>query len=926
MSDDLLNEFLVETNESLTRLDQEFIVLEQNPEDEQVVGSIFRVMHTIKGTAGFLGFERLQKVAHAAENVMDEVRGKKITVTPEVVSLILESVDAIKALVEAIEQTGSEPEVDYSELNKRVNDFAKGGKVAAKAAAAAAVNKTPDLDEPIDFDPIPAEYADAAAAAPAVNKTPDLDEPIDFDPIPAEYADAAPVAVTQEQIKKAVDVGIKAAESADKKAVVNKSAPQQGVRVGLDVLENLMQLTGELVLTRNQLLQLKRVQAKDSGNDFRDTVQRLNLITSELQEGVLKTRMQDIGSVWAKFPRVVRDLSKELGKKAELKMIGEETDIDRQMIEALRDPLTHMIRNAVDHGIEMPADRVKAGKSETGVITLSAYHEGGHIIIKITDDGKGLALDRIKKKAVENGLTNEKELASMSDRQIFQFVFKPGFSTAEKVTSVSGRGVGMDVVLTNIEKIGGTAEINSVVGKGSEFLIKLPLTLAIMPVLNIECVGEMYAIPQIRVSEIVRADTPKQKKSNFKRDETKIHRIEEINGKPVLRLRGKIISLVSMAEVLQLRPERDANKENFIVICDIGSSIFGIMVDKVYHTEEIVVKPKSPLIKKLDVYSGSTILGDGSVIMIIDPNGILKQSGISIITETQTNTGNKQVFDAEEINFLMFKTNDNTPKAIPLELVSRLEEIDYGKVEISGGNKVIQYRGGLMKLISIDDGQDIPLSGMYDTIVFADRGHILGIVVSKVIDIVRQKMEIKSPSMKEGVIGSTIMQDVTTEIVDVSYFLSKNFKDWLGHTESNKVEGEFAYVENKKHVLLVDDSSFFRKFMRPLILAAGYRVSTAQDGREGLELLTEHGDEIDLVISDIDMPVMNGVEFVKAAKANPKLANIPFIALTSHEEDDFDEDVREMGFETLVTKSNRNKVVESIKNILKEKKIEVANG
>jgi two-component system chemotaxis sensor kinase CheA len=376
--------------------------------------------------------------------------------------------------------------------------------------------------------------------------------------------------------------------------------------------------------------------------------------------------------------------------------------------------------------------------------------------------------------------------------------------------------------------------------------------------------------------------------------------------------------------VLGLRAERDASKENFIVICDVGSSIFGIMVDKVFHTEEIVVKPKSPLIKELEVYSGSTILGDGSVIMILDPSGILKRSGINIIAEDKKNSQTKQVFDEEEINFLMFKTNDLTPKAIPLEVVSRLEEIDYSKAETSGGGRVVQYRGNLMKLISIDEDGIVPDKGVFDTIVFADRGHILGIVVKQVIDIVRQKMEIKAPSMKEGVLGSIIMQGATTEVVDVSYFLSKNFNEWLGHGEANKIEGEVAVLDERKHVLLVDDSSFFRKFMRPVILAANYRVSTAEDGREGLEVLENHADEIDIVISDIDMPVMNGVEFVKAAKANPKLKHIPFVALTSHEEDDFDQDVREMGFEALVTKSNRNKVIASISEILKQRKIEVA--
>lgn len=915
--DDLLHEFLEETNESLTKLDQEFIILEKDPNNQEVIGSLFRVMHTIKGTSGFLGFERLQKVAHSAENVMDKVRAKELGADSDVVSMILEAVDAIKYIVSEIEQNSVEPDVDYSELAERLNALAKGG-VAKPKETKHAINKTPDLDEPIDFDPIPADYAAADAA---INKTPDLDEPIDFDPIPADYAEKnenLPKQITPEEKKKAVEVGIQAIEGA-------KQIAPQSVKVSLDVLENLMQLTGELVLTRNQLLQLRRGLNSGVADDIRNSIQRLNIITTELQEGVLKTRMQKVDSIWAKFPRVVRDLSKDLGKKAELKMIGEETDIDRQMIEAIKDPLTHMIRNAVDHGIEMPEERLAAGKKETGTIVLSAYHEGGHVIIKITDDGKGINIDRVKQKAIENKLATEKEIATMSERQIYQFIFKPGFSTAEKVTSVSGRGVGMDVVLTNIEKIGGSAEINSVYGKGSEFTIKLPLTLAIMPVLIVECAEQQYAIPQIRVLEIVRAGVKSKYRKKFNLDESKLHRVEKINDKPVLRLRGKIISLISLSETLGLQKNESENKENFVVICDVGTSVFGIMVDKVYHTEEIVVKSKSLLIKNLDVYSGSTILGDGRVIMILDPNGILKHSGMSAVSDDKKVVSKDTVFDEDEINFLMFKTNSSTPKAIPLELVSRLEEVDYSKAEQSAGGKVVQYRENLMKLISIDENHEIPTQGVRDTIVFADRGHILGIVVEKVLDIVKEKMDIKSSSNKEGTLGSMIINGVTTEIVDVSYYLSQNFTEWLGHTESNKIEGEFKVIERKSHILLVDDSSFFRKFMRPIILASNYKVSTAEDGRKGLEILEKHAADIDLVISDIDMPVMNGIEFVKAAKANKDISHIPFIALTSHEEGDFDENINDIGFECLVTKSNRNKVIQSISDILKERKLEASN-
>lgn len=924
--DDLLQGFLEETNEALQKLEVQFIELEKNPNDTDAVNNIFRVMHTIKGTAGFLSFKKLEKVAHSAENIMDKVRSNKLSVSDDLISIILKAGDAVKSIVENIAADGTEGDADYTVLITNLDDCASGKAPSASPAPQAEKpqNKTSDLDEEIDFTPIMADYASESKAE--EKKTPDLDEEIDFTPIMADYAagdtsQTSTVPAPKEE-KKIVPLPTKAPKKTDKQEV-KKPAAQQSIRVNIDVLENMMQLVGELVLTRNQMQQLRRSSTTKIDPAFVSTFQRLNIITSELQEGVMKTRMQAVGSVWQIFPRIIRDLAGELGKKVELKMIGEDTELDRQMLETIKDPLTHMIRNSADHGLEKPDERKAKGKNEVGTITLQAYHEGGQIVIKISDDGRGVNIEAVKKKAIEKKLATEDEISKMSDNQICHFIFKPGFSTAEKVTAVSGRGVGMDVVVSNINKIGGSLEINNFPGKGSEFLIKLPLTLAIMPVLLVKCKTETFAIPQILVSEIVRVG--KTKRSEFLDHDVKIHQVEVINNNPVLRLREKIIPIISLSKTLKLANDAaNDNLEKFVIICEVGSSTFGIAVDKVFHTEEIVVKPKSPLVQNLDVYSGSTILGDGSVILIIDLVGILKSSGVEANASDKNNAEKQKIFDEEEINFLLFKTESETPKAIPLELVSRLEELDYSKIETSAGNKVIQYRNSLMRIISIDENEELPNEGVRETIVFIDRNRVLGIYVKNILDIVKQKMEIKSGSAKPGFLGSMIINGKATEIVDVSHFFSNVYKDWLGHSEANKIEGETDNM-GRKHLLLVDDSAFFRKFMRPVILAAGYKVSTCENGLEGLNMLKEHGDKFDLVISDIDMPVMNGLEFCKEAKKIEALSYLPFIALTSHKEEDFDQDIHSIGFEALVTKSDRNKVISMITEILKERKV-AANG
>ncbi|MDF2747795.1 MAG: hybrid sensor histidine kinase/response regulator, partial [Propionibacteriaceae bacterium] len=675
--DDLLSEFLTETSENLSVLDVELVRLEQNPNNPELLSNIFRLVHTIKGTCGFLGLPRLEHVAHASENVLGKFRDGELQVSPQAVSAILESLDTIKLILSVLEATEAEPPGDDSGLIARLNAIAEGRDVPPAAPAA----------EPVAdfvFEPVPAfreQPATPAAATPAapVASVPAAPAARAPEPeVPATIAakdlivhESAPVAASQAApAVPPVGAGFTADETRD---AGNKESAvaAQTIRVNVDLLENLMTMVSELVLTRNQLLQILRSQ-KDS--EFAAPLQRLNHVTSELQEGVMKTRMQPIGNAWAKLPRLVRDLAHELGKKIDLQMLGADTELDRQVLELIKDPLTHMVRNSADHGLETPVERMRSGKTETGRVTLNAYHEGGHIIIEIADDGRGLNIDRIKQKALQNGLASEAELAAMSDSQIQGFIMKPGFSTAAKVTSVSGRGVGMDVVKTNIEKIGGTIEMKSTYGRGSTFIIKIPLTLAIVSALIVECATERFAIPQISVVELVRAAADSE------------HTIERINGTPVLRLRNRLLPLVSLQRLLRLDGPAHDDTETFIVVTQVGTYTFGIIVDRVFDTEEIVVKPVAPILRHIEMFSGNTILGDGSVIMILDPNGIAAASsgelavGDAAAADTAVAHATRQ---DDKMALLLFRAGGAGPKAVPLSLVARLEDVDLSTVELS---------------------------------------------------------------------------------------------------------------------------------------------------------------------------------------------------------------------------------------------------
>jgi two-component system chemotaxis sensor kinase CheA len=654
-----------------------------------------------------------------------------------------------------------------------------------------------------------------------------------------------------------------------------------------------MTMVSELVLTRNQLLEIVR---RHEDSEFKVPLQRLSNVTAELQEGVMKTRMQPIGNAWQKLPRIVRDLSAELSKQIELEMHGADTELDRQVLDLIKDPLTHMVRNSADHGLETTAERVKAGKPEQGTIRLSAYHEGGHIIICIADDGRGLNTEKIKAKALASGIVTEAELEKMSEAQAHKFIFAPGFSTAAKVTSVSGRGVGMDVVRTNIDKIGGTVDVKSVPGEGSSFIIKIPLTLAIVSALIVEAAGDRFAIPQLSVVELVRARANSE------------YRIERIKDTPVLRLRNKLLPLIHLKRLLKIDGGEDIDPENgFIVVTQVGNQTFGIIVDGVFHTEEIVVKPMSTKLRHITMFSGNTILGDGSVIMIIDPNGIAHELGTSVAAQQDIAEENDAMLASSgdpATSLLVFRAGSQQPKAVPLALVTRLEEIEADKIEMSNGRHMVQYRDQLMPLVQMD-GVSVRGDGRQPILVFADDGRSMGLVVDEIIDIVEERLNIEVASNRDGVLGSAVVKGQATEVIDVDHFLPMAFADWFSRKEMKP-------TMHAQSILLVDDSSFFRNMLGPVLKAAGYRPTVVGNAQEALGIL-RGGQSFDVILTDIEMPEMNGFEFAEAVRSDQRFQTMPIIAISSMVSPAAIERGRLAGFHDYVAKFDRPGLIAALK-------------
>ena len=902
--DDLLREFLTESSEHLDTVDAELVRFEQDPNNETILRNIFRLVHTIKGTCGFLGLPRLEALAHAAETLMGKFRDG-LPVSSASVTLILATLDRLKAILAELEAAGTEPTGKDSDLIEALERMSEGGTAEAAPPPVpeivlpeivvrelkpgevtlddleAAFNSAPGPDdEPLPplaplAPPVAAQAPAPVLAAPA---------PVAPAPAPVEAAKAPAPAPAPKAAPQATDAPAPEGEGVGAKV--------QTIRVNVDTLEHLMTMVSELVLTRNQLLEIAR---RHEDSSYKVPLQRLSHVTAELQEGVMKTRMQPIGNAWQKLPRVVRDLSAELGKQIDLIMVGAETELDRQVLEVIKDPLTHMVRNSADHGLEGTAARVAAGKPARGTIRLSAYHEGGTITIEIADDGKGLDLSAIRQKAVERGLASQADVEKMPDSQVAKFIFDAGFSTAKAVTSVSGRGVGMDVVKTNIETIGGVVDINTQLGRGTVFTIKIPLTLAIVAALIVRAGEHRFAVPQVAVLELVRVD------------KTGPQRVEHINGSPVLRLRERLLPIVTLTGVLG---QDDAEAETgFVVVAQVGRQRFGILVDEVFHTEEIVVKPMSSKLRHLPLFAGNTILGDGAVVLIVDPNGVARQvsqgtqsGGIPSETEVEETDAT----DAKS-TLLVFKGGAGSFKAVPLSLVTRLEEIDATKVEWLGGRPLIQYRGRLMPLVPADDAIQIRTEGTQALVVFSDGDRAMGLVVDEIVDIVEERLDIEITAERSDLIGSAVLRGRATDIINIAHFLPLAYDDWA--------RGPAKAQKQAATLLLVDDSAFFRDMLTPVLKAAGYSVLTAAGAEQAMTILQSET-RVDVMVTDLEMPGRSGFDLVAALRgADGAIARLPVIGLTGTIGAEAVERARTLSITDLVAKFDRSGLIAALAEI-----------
>jgi two-component system chemotaxis sensor kinase CheA len=789
-SDDIVKEFLIESYENLDRLDRELITLEQNPEDRDILSSIFRTIHTIKGTSGFLTFSQLGAVAHAGESLLGRLRDDQLVLNREITSALLATVDAVRQILTSIELSGIEGVRDDSDLIARLTRLQQVSEPASKASApiiqaiSAPENEPGAATRPTSIGDIlmrqagvsPAEIQEAVAKQQA-------GDPRHMGEILVEQGAAQPADVVD---------ALRAQQTAR-----GQSASDSTIRLDVRLLDQLMNLVGELVLVRNQIL---RFASSREGSGLLAASQKLNLITTELQEGVMKTRMQPIGNIWNQLPRTVRDLALGCEKQVRVEMEGKETELDKTLIEAIKDPLTHIVRNSVDHGIERAEVRRAAGKDPEGLLLLRAFHEGGQVNIEISDDGAGLDQTRIRDKAVQKSLISAEQASRMSDREIMNLVFLPGFSTAEKLTSVSGRGVGMDVVKTYIEKIGGTVDLQSKLGHGMKVRMKIPLTLAIVPALIVTSGGERYAIPQLNLLELVRLGREQARKD-----------IEIIQAAPVYRLRGRLLPLLYLENVLQRMasceqttgskssaesgrssvrdkaPGRSGSGSVNIVVLVANGQDFGLVVDEIIDTEEIVVKPLGQHLANISLYAGASIMGDGKVALILDVLGLAKCS--SLLAEGHELPPSSETRETAEESqrkqkLVLFRGRAGAQMAVPLNLLARLENIPGTKVERSGNQWVTQCRGQILPLIRISHameerrhlsaGEDmltLPTTSVLEVLVLETEHQSFGLVVNQIVDIVESTLEPQSPATRPGVLLSAVIGNRVTELLDVPALL-----------------------------------------------------------------------------------------------------------------------------------------------------------
>lgn len=876
-------EFFAECEEILQRVTQVLTQFETSQIDQDSIDGVYRDIHTLKGTSQLFGFKSIGLVAHGIEASLEPVRQGKIALDKSFVDIIFKCLDLIDRILK-------EPERDLEGDQKLQTELAAIlpqliGLATAKFDGDFFFLRDGMPDESIEKNKVEGVTisSEVTHTEYQVNRESNVSKLLSSD---------------TQKVKEQVPTQRPTMEKITTEEIVMESST---IRVQVNLLDKLMNLVGEMVLTRNQVLQYSR---SSEDNEFHRLTQRLDLVTSELQDNVMRTRMQPIGSIFNKFQRVVRDLSKDLGKNIDLVIQGAETELDKSLIEAIKDPLTHIVRNSCDHGIEQIEERKKAGKSEMGVLTLKAFHEGGQIIIEIRDDGRGIDPVRVKAKAIEKRILSPDRANSLSDKEAQELIFAPGFSTADSVSSVSGRGVGMDVVRTNVEKVGGVIELESTPGKGTILKLRIPLTLAIVPAMIIRSDQEYFAIPQVKLQELLRVDM----------EEDGTQKVERLQGFDVYRLRGELLPLISCQEVMNTST-RDARSVYNIVVLNGEPHPFGLIVDEICDTADIVVKPLPTFLKKTDIFSGATIMGDGSVALIMDTQGFADHMNISDRTASIEEKGPQatgKLGIPETTEFLFFKLSHSGVFAIPLVLVHRLEEFSMNEVDFSGEERLIKYRESLLPLIFLNDYfgyKAITDVEKLSVVVVSKNNRLFGLVVNEIVDVLTSVSEV-TPHIREskGLLGTIISQDKSVITVIDAFGI---VDDSMGVQSKKKIKRIKPAT-----VLLAEDTMFFAKQIKKVLEETGLVVTHAPDGAEAFKLLKKKGQEFDLVVSDIEMPNMNGFDLASSVRSEKELSEMPMIALTTRFTETDRKKGKDAGFNKYLEKLRSDELLEAIHEIL----------